>query len=195
VAVGRELPAVPGFVPHSGHQPPDANPADPIAERNRQNAQHSTGPRTEEGKARSARNALKHGLSMIQRYRGHWDRRHQRAIAEFDRAQRARHSEAQEQRRQAEEHRREELHKLRIAQARIRQEKEQSRLENQQAQTAAKQAKAKESAFFKDLEKHLHAPPPIEDKELLAKLGFVSSGERGEAANLTATLAEGRKIA
>ena len=30
---------------------------------NRVNAQHSTGPRTEDGKARSSRNALKHGLN------------------------------------------------------------------------------------------------------------------------------------
>ena len=35
-----------------------------IAERNRRNAQHSTGPRTPEGKARSCRNALKRGYSL-----------------------------------------------------------------------------------------------------------------------------------
>ena len=34
----------------------------PFTDRNRQNAQASTGPKTEEGKARSSRNALKNGL-------------------------------------------------------------------------------------------------------------------------------------
>jgi len=34
-----------------------------INDRNRQNAQHSTGPRTEEGKAKSSQNARTHGLS------------------------------------------------------------------------------------------------------------------------------------
>jgi hypothetical protein len=33
------------------------------SERNRQNAQHSTGPRTEEGKATASQNAMRHGLS------------------------------------------------------------------------------------------------------------------------------------
>src|SRR6266498_3427111 len=33
------------------------------AARNRQNAQHSTGPRTKQGKSRSAQNARTHGLS------------------------------------------------------------------------------------------------------------------------------------
>ena len=37
--------------------------ADRRLEANRRNARHSTGPRSEAGKARSSRNALKHGLS------------------------------------------------------------------------------------------------------------------------------------
>ena len=37
--------------------------SDTLRERNRQNAQHSTGPRTAAGKARSSRNALKHGFT------------------------------------------------------------------------------------------------------------------------------------
>jgi hypothetical protein len=37
-----------------------------IEERNRQNAQASTGPKTEEGKARSAQNARTHGLNSAQ---------------------------------------------------------------------------------------------------------------------------------
>ncbi|MFO0956014.1 MAG: hypothetical protein U0800_00960 [Isosphaeraceae bacterium] len=36
-------------------------PEDPIVRRNRQNAQHSTGPKTAEGKAVSSENATKHG--------------------------------------------------------------------------------------------------------------------------------------
>ena len=42
---------------------------------NKQNAQHSTGPRTENGKARVALNALKHGLTGKQIVLPHEDRR------------------------------------------------------------------------------------------------------------------------
>jgi hypothetical protein len=42
---------------------PDARPISPAKlAANRQNAQHSTGPKTEAGKAQSRRNALKHGI-------------------------------------------------------------------------------------------------------------------------------------
>src|SRR5208283_5862567 len=47
-------------------QGPNGNGARPISPAklaaNRQNAQHSTGPKTEAGKAQSRRNALKHGI-------------------------------------------------------------------------------------------------------------------------------------
>ena len=78
------------------------------------------------------------GIHTLLRYRGHWDRRHQRALAEFDRAQRARHAEARErraeakeqreaakaQRQQLEEQRREELHKLKTAHLKARIDRE-----------------------------------------------------------------------
>jgi hypothetical protein len=39
-----------------------AIPDSKLSQINRENARHSTGPRTEAGKSRSRRNALKHGL-------------------------------------------------------------------------------------------------------------------------------------
>jgi hypothetical protein len=51
--------------PEAGHREPEASKG--FVSQNRANAQHSTGPRTPEGKAASAQNAFKHGLS-IQRH-------------------------------------------------------------------------------------------------------------------------------
>jgi hypothetical protein len=53
------------------------------------------------------------GIHNLLRYRGHWDRRHQRALAEFDRAQRARRADARERRQEREDQRKQELHELR----------------------------------------------------------------------------------
>ena len=57
-----------------------------LTERNRNNAQHSTGPRTEEGKAASSQNARKHGLSgkLILKSKAESDR-YQKRIAEVAR--------------------------------------------------------------------------------------------------------------
>lgn len=53
------------------------------------------------------------GIHNLLRYRGHWDRRHQRALAEFDRAQRARRADARERRQEREDQRKQEMHELR----------------------------------------------------------------------------------
>ncbi len=45
-------------------QTPDSARDDARAETNRANSSHSTGPRTEDGKARSSQNAFKHGLCV-----------------------------------------------------------------------------------------------------------------------------------
>lgn len=50
-----------GSVPGAESAPPTA-PSTKKAEANRRNAQHSTGPKTVEGKAKSAQNAIKHGI-------------------------------------------------------------------------------------------------------------------------------------
>lgn len=55
---------IPSENPGPSAPPPQAPPSSPFTERNRANAAHSTGPRTEQGKAHSAQNACKHGLSI-----------------------------------------------------------------------------------------------------------------------------------
>ena len=56
-------------------------------------------------------------LQLLLRYRRHWERRHKDALAELDRAQRARRADAQAQRQQEQDHRQQELHRLRITRA------------------------------------------------------------------------------
>jgi hypothetical protein len=64
------------------------------------------------------------GIHHLLRYRGHWDRRHQRALAEFDRAQRARRADAREARQEREDDRKQQMHELRceLLRARIQRE-------------------------------------------------------------------------
>lgn len=271
--------------PNSEASPQSPNPGDSDSrtERNRQNSQHSTGPRTAEGKTASSRNSFKHGLSihhhtvlrhedpadyeqlraelreifapqsprehlalddiaqsrwalrrfdegeatlleyhfadgaspalseedhvsygealgytciqepgepptpeypsllLLQRYRGHWDRRYQRALAGFDRARQDRRREAREQLQQAEaarkaereasaERRREEAHQLRIALA-------QERLLREQQRAAKVRQESEEEAVAKLLEDYLQAPSPSLTSDQPATPGFVSSAQ------------------
>ena len=50
---------------------------------NRANAEHSTGPRTDEGKARSSRNALCHGLSTIGLHGARLSRQFQKTLQQL----------------------------------------------------------------------------------------------------------------
>jgi hypothetical protein len=113
-------------------------------------------------------------LLLLHRYRTHWDRRHQRALAEFDRArkdhrQQLRDAERQEEaarkaeREAAAERRREELHQLRLAQAQAKiardQTREASRANREAAKTAAHQSKTESAALFDALERYLNTMP------------------------------------
>jgi hypothetical protein len=113
-------------------------------------------------------------ILLLHRYRTHWDRRYQRALAEFDRARKdhrhqlraaerreaaARQAEAQA----AAERRREELHQLRLAQAQLKLQRDQAKLAREQAREAAKaaaqQSKAENTALFDALERYLNTMP------------------------------------
>ena len=118
-------------------------------------------------------------LLLLQRYRGHWDRRYQRALAGFDRARLDRRRETlarqqqEEAARKAEreasaERRREEAHQLRIALA-------QERLLREQQRTAKVRQESEEEAVAKLLEDYLQAPSPSLTSDQPATPGFVSS--------------------
>jgi hypothetical protein len=127
-------------------------------------------------------------ILLLHRYRTHWDRRHQRALAEFDRARKdhrqqlrdterreaaARQAEAQA----AAERRREELHQLRLAQAEAKTAQAQLRIQRDQAKIAreeareetratheaakatAQQSKVENRALFDALERYLNTMP------------------------------------
>jgi hypothetical protein len=120
-------------------------------------------------------------ILLLHRYRTHWDRRHQRALAEFDRArkhhrQQRRDAERQEEaarkaeREAAAERRREELHQLRVAQAQAKiareqanlardQSREETRVAREAARAAAQQSKAENTALFEALERYLNTMP------------------------------------
>ncbi len=133
-------------------------------------------------------------FEKIHRYRTHWERKQARALAEFDRAQRARHAEANQARaeakearaeaqaqRQAEAHalkqelalareaRQQELHDLRFATVKI-----------QQPTAATESQNPTEDAALAQLESFLNAPTPMNEQEFLrmraaqSANGFVS---------------------
>jgi hypothetical protein len=116
-------------------------------------------------------------ILLLHRYRTHWDRRHQRALAEFDRARKDhRHQLRAAERRQeaarnqereaAAERRREELHQLRlaqaeakIAQAQLRIQRDQAKIAREEAKAASQQSKAESTALFDALERYLNTMP------------------------------------
>ena len=63
-----------GLVSAGSEADAQGSPPDTVSDRkreaNRQNAQHSTGPRTPEGKAASSQNAVKHGIFVKQLSQG-----------------------------------------------------------------------------------------------------------------------------
>ncbi len=138
-------------------------------------------------------------FDKIHRYRTYWERKHTRALAEFDRAQRARRAETAEHRaeaahqraeaqarRQAEAHvlkeelalaresRQRELHELRLEQAR-------EKLRRQpKAQPSSAHSEPAEDTALRALESLMNAPTPVTEEDFLrsklsqAPNGFVS---------------------
>ncbi|MDZ7639830.1 MAG: hypothetical protein U5J83_16535 [Bryobacterales bacterium] len=284
---------------HSGFVPPKpvtapAEPAptgfvppNPFAERNRQNAAHSTGPRTADGKAASSKNAFKHGLSLqrhvvlrhedpdlfdqlhdeliaiyepqssreslaveeiaqcrwalrrfdeaetslldyhlnmsdvdtedrknpctparalayscimehgepkplelpsienLLRYRRHWERRHKEALAEFDRAQRARFAQAREARAEADQRRKQELHELRLALAK-------EKLHREQAKNVKTKKEREDADAYAAMDDFFNSLNPISEEEFLRRAGFVSQYVQA-AANGEQHVSEGQE--
>jgi hypothetical protein len=127
-------------------------------------------------------------LLLLHRYRTHWDRRHQRALAEFDRARKDHRQQLRDEERReaatrqaeaqaAAERRREELHQLRLAQAEAKTAQAQLRIQRDQAKIAreeareetratheaakatAQQSKVENRALFDALERYLNTMP------------------------------------
>ena len=122
-------------------------------------------------------------LLLLNRYRSHWDRRYQRALAEFDRAQRTHRQGLRDAQRQQEslrkaahqaskeaasERRREELHQLRVALA-------EAKLVRERQRTAKSHQVSKEQELDKIIADYLQSPPDGITEEQLAAHGFVSS--------------------
>ena len=138
-------------------------------------------------------NAHYPAFDKIHRYRTHWERKHIRALAEFDRARHARHAEAAElraeasrlraeeqARRQAEAHalkqelalareaRQQDLHELRLEQAR-------EKLRRQPpAHSDSAQPESDEDAALRALDALMNAPTLVTEADFLRRTGFVS---------------------
>ena len=133
-------------------------------------------------------------FDKIHRYRTHWERKHARASAEFDRAQRARHAEANQARAEAKEARAEaqaqrqaEAQALKQELARAREARQQAlhdlrfaTVKVQQATAAIESQDPTEDADLAHLEALLNAPTPITEQDYLrmraaqSANGFVS---------------------
>lgn len=120
-------------------------------------------------------------FDKIHRYRTHWERKHARALAEFDRAQRARHAEANQARAEAKEARAEaqaqrqaEAHALKQELARARECRQQAlhdlrfaTVKVQQATAAIESQDPTEDAALAHLEALLNASTPVTEQGFL----------------------------
>ncbi|MDZ7638965.1 MAG: hypothetical protein U5J83_12085 [Bryobacterales bacterium] len=123
-------------------------------------------------------------FDKIHRYRTHWERKQARALAEFDRAQRARHAEANQSRAEAQAQRQAEAHALKqelaIASERRRQELHDLRLAKLKVQWPPAERESGDSiedaamAYLKSLR---NAPAPMTDADSLrTRAAHISNG-------------------